>query len=562
MFIGLLSVSSCRLLVRQNSTLPDQRQSEARIQRIANLSLQWQGRVRAGRVFLNRQVAGAQTWKIHYRLQAPLSKTADNNIRGFLDGDAKYLMNQGTAYHNRVGRRNESAFHREYELFRTLLRWELPVWPPDARVVAARIRLSVEPAYVPALDGPTPLRPLHVFAHPLTSDWEPGFGGVDKDSFSEAAPGESDWNFARKGARRWEVPGALAREHGVTIGDSKAPLAAALIPGFDQRIELEGSELGSYVQSCARENRSVDLLLKLDDIEEDLPGTITSFSADNFGDDWDIDSRRPRLDVDIQINRAGSLSEESFSLEQGIGRVFARREHPGEEVLLFAEIPPEPGQVPPGAFVRGGKAGESSDSRPWQRLDNPLVKRWDWSQIMLAAPVRRVVAGRPFVVDILATWVKPGPRELQTPELALVSPSGKIHRVRGKPAPEFHYTMEFLPDEPGVWRYGWAFRPEAAPCPPEFHHGEGVFFADLLPMPYTAADFEKLAAELTASFTTHSKQTPSDILRFNAFERCAVSFSNRGPQERELAQRLLKQVRDVLPVAPDAFLDLSPERIR
>lgn len=125
----LISTPNCRFFRRQGAVLPDQRQSEGRVQEISRLELQRQGRIRFGTILLERQGTGKERWKVQYRLQSPISETADVNVRGFLDGSVKYAFNQATAYHNRVGRRYSGLYKGELELMRTLMRWQLPPGP-------------------------------------------------------------------------------------------------------------------------------------------------------------------------------------------------------------------------------------------------------------------------------------------------------------------------------------------------------------------------------------------------------------------------------------------------
>jgi hypothetical protein len=323
-----------------------------------------------------------------------------------------------------------------------------------------------------------------------------------------------------------------------------------VVVGDDQRLELQGEQLGRYVQLCADQKRTVDVLLKLDDVEEDSWGTMMPLASDDFGDDHDLNSRRPLLDLEVEIERPGSVTEEAFLLESGMGQTFPLQEHRGEEVLLFAEVVPQAGRIPPGVFVRGGLAGEQAENSRWEPLQNPIVKRWDWSQIMVMTPARRVTVGETLQVEIAAPFVAPGPRELQTPELVLVAPTGKVHRLRGKAVASLRYSMEFQPDEPGVWRYGWAFRPTLT-ARSEYHAGEGVFYADLLPIPFAAPELKKQAEDLVSVFKEHKQQDRSDVLRMNSFVRLAASFSRRGPAEEQLAKKLIEEVRGALPRTPE-----------
>lgn len=517
---------------------PIQRQDDARLAEIAS-----QGLARTGRIRVAAFAPGEpSTQRVRFDLRRPLSRVEDTDIRGMLDGKMKYPFNQATAYHMRVGRRIDGPFEGELELKRSLVRWHLPALPRGARVTAAELTVWVEmfPTNSP-LTVEAGRLPVHLYAYPLDEPWEPGGGGTGKDSFSEAAPGEASWVDGRTGQQPWQRPGALA--------PGTPPLAMGTIETGDRPLTLVGPRLARRLQTQLDRGGTFDVLFKQEAENEALWGTELGLLSSEFGGDADLVVKRPRLRFEIALPEPLAAREEEFLLEPGGAVVFARLEHrrpAGGELLISAELDVDrpDGPAPPRVWIRGGESGRAEAE--WEPHVNPVSKPWDWSQLKLEAAPRRLQLGRELAVELLVTWVAPGPRESQLPELLLRAPSGRIHRVNGVPGEELRYAMRFVPDEPGLWRYGWSFRPMPE-SPPGFHRGRSMVFVDRPTGEAERIELEAFAARLVESISGRTETKASDQHRINAFVRWAADYARQGSGEEQTSKRLLQAVRQVLP---------------
>ena len=269
--------------------------SPERVWEVARQDIQRTGQLRYDTVFLDGEECPDQRVRVRYVLQSPVSETWDAEIRGMLDGHAKYLFNQGTAYHVRVGRRFDGEFHGEFELKRGLFGWSLSGLPPHGRVARVSLRFWLEQSPLGAPVADSWRFPLHLYAYPLSADWGPGQGGVKKDSFSAAAPGEVSWLQARTGERAWSAAGALDP-------DAAVPLAMTHVVQDDSGVTITSHRLTEYVNECLGQQRSLDVLLKLDDQEEDEWGTQFGLYSAEFNHEHPAVSLRV-IAVDSQHTR-------------------------------------------------------------------------------------------------------------------------------------------------------------------------------------------------------------------------------------------------------------------
>jgi hypothetical protein len=278
--------------------LPVQAQSDQRLRDIASLDVLRRGTLRVSVFDLDRALETETTGApvLTYSLDANSAVVGDTDIRGMLDGQTKYGFNQGTSYHMRVGRRIGGQYRGELELKRSLVKWSLPPLPEGASISSVRMALWVE-----GFSTDSPLRreraiapPLHLYVYPITDDWLPGAGGVDRNSFSAAATGEASWTHARAGERAWQSPGGLSREH-------RPPLATAPVSGDDGWIEFANGSLAEYLRICLAAGRTFDVLLKLDDQSEDRWGTEVALLTSEFGNRGDVVSKNPRLEFDVVL---------------------------------------------------------------------------------------------------------------------------------------------------------------------------------------------------------------------------------------------------------------------
>jgi hypothetical protein len=450
----------------------------------------------------------------------------------------KYAFNQATAYHMRLGRRYHGAVDGETELKRSLVRWHLPEVPAGSRVVAARMGVWVEEFSIdsPLADGRQSL-PLHVYAYALSTDWEPGQGGVGRDSFSDAAPGESSWIDARTGSLPWPAPGALS-------SDNPGPLAVAPVDGGGSEIVFASGALSMFLERCLAEGRTFDVLMKLADEEEDRWGTEIALLSSEFGIDGDAFPKRPWLEFDIEIPATIPSVEHEFVVEAGGEVVFPAIDHPSDQAFLAAEVSEsELSDAPAALWYRGG-AGEVI-LEDWTPLVHPVRRPAGWSQVKITPIAHRIPLGAPFSVSLLETWINPGPREEQTPELVAVGPSGAVVRVRGVTSPDFRYTMEFRPNEPGIWRYGWSFLPRWQ-GPPGSNQGEGFFY--VTPPTSTGTDvLRSYSDELIESFRGRASADAAAQYRLNAFIRWIARARSADESMAELSEREISRVREASP---------------
>lgn len=525
----------------QAPRLPDQHQSPERLAEIASLQVQRQGRVRIAALPLHAASGRNEESRHRLVLHSPTSTVEDTDIRGLIDGEGKYVFNQGTAYHMRLGRRFGGARDGEFELKRSLVRWILPKLPRETRVVTVRATFWVE-----ALETSSPLATagegilLHVFAYPTASPWNEGRGGVRNDDFSAPAPTEATWMEARSGELGWPMPGALALAENARSGYAASPVALGLVTRGDTTVTFEGAPLASYVQNSLSAG-SIDLLLKLEDSEEDRWGTEIALLTSNFGTDLDVPSRRPSLELVLDVPGPPQSVETEFVLEPGMEHILpgVRRVGPGP-VIFDVEVSEQPGEIPPTLLVRGGDSEASASA--WTPLADGRIAEWSWWQAKLVTGGPLVTPGDTFSLDLHATWVSPGPRTAQVPELALVSPSGETHFVNGADGPDLRYRMTFVPEELGLWRYGWSFRPTE-------HHpvgsqvGQGTFFVGLNGDTGDSAALSFLAAAVGRAHLSESTTTKRRQSLLNSFLRAATFHRTRHPGSEPWVKSLVEQVR-------------------
>lgn len=531
----------------------DERAVVERIQEIRSLDLQRTGRVRVQIVQLDgKPRPGDEPAQMKYVLREPGSEVEDADIRGYLDGRTKYDFNQGNAYHLRVGRRYNGSSEGELELKRSLLRWSLPQFPDDVVLRGAQIRLWVEPMLTDS-----PLRdeeagfPLHLFAYPVDGDWAEGDGGIRGDSFSPAAHGEVWWNEARESEETWLGPGALAiSPPGSDAPYLQSPLAVASIDGGGVEIVLASEPLSEHLGATIAGASTFEVLLKLDDVEEDRFGTEVGILSSDFGDLKDVMPKGPALHLNVELARPVRILDEEFVLEAGMEKPLRVQRHPGQTVLIGAEVAGRGRGTPPAVWVRGGIQGDSMPA-PWERLENPVRRRWDWSQVMLSAAPNRVYSGETFSIQITEPWIAPGPREKQVPHLILVAPSGRVHHVQGSAISSSRYQVAFTPREFGLWRYSWAFRtmPEQ---PAGTHGGEGLFYVEVSDGPRGGADLQDFAMVLKKEAAEAPREDPTMATRYNGFLRWTVRYGQQGADEKERSARLVAEVRSALAAEENA----------
>ena len=408
----------------------------------------------------------------HYHLVRPLAKVEDAEIRGYIDGRiVHHDINQGSANHMRIGRRFSGTEYGEFEIKRALVRWRLENIPARATVKKARARLFAESiATVSPIARKGHYLPLHLYMYPLAPGWVEGSGGPSHDNYTGVVKGEVTWSHARHGEQPWIVPGALDPE--------AMPLAMGLYSKDVSPVTFEGPLLREYIQHKISAGENLDALFKLDDEEEDRWGTEVGFYSSEFGDIKDLPDKRPLLDLELEIPYPVEASHFAYSLKPGGERVWPAQTHRGAKLLLAADFDGSaktaPDTVYPTVWVRGGK-GKFDPGAAWKLLSNPLEVAWDWSQFKLSAAPAATPAGASVLFNLSEYWVTA--RYLNRPFMLLLSPSGKLHQIRGQ-VPNgniYTYIFSFLPNEPGLWRYLWFYVPTRE-IRLHTHENRGLFY--------------------------------------------------------------------------------------
>jgi hypothetical protein len=370
----------------------------------------------------------------------------DNDLRGFLDGNFKYSVNQPSQIHVRIGRRGDGPRFGEHELFRVLMRWADVRLPAQARVHAVRLEMDVE-------EGPA--RPLRLYLYPVLEDWSPGEGGTQRDNASPPGPGEVWWNDRAFGEAAWGLPGAgFASDDHSDADTTESPLSSTTWTPGEPSLAFEGASLASYVEERSRAGLPLLFLLKLSDFEEDRPGSVLTVFSGNHGDSGNV-ARRPRLAVEWSAAESSGFDAGLF-LEYGHVKSLPPLELDGAGTLA-ASFRAEPGSLHPTVEVRtDGEAGLS----PWRRLDLPWeippgARRAELRVVAAPAPLR---FGQPFQAELRDTWIVTAPPERQELRFAFVSPTGVRHERLARYVGDWRFEIEFLPDELGPWRYAWLER--------------------------------------------------------------------------------------------------------
>lgn len=470
--------------------------------------------------------------RLVYSFQASRTGVSDVDIRGFLDGSTKYDFNQGTANHMRVGRRYNGYFQGRLELKRSLIRWDVSdLQSVPARVVDGAIHLWAEP---PELPSPLSIRsspPIRIYAYPIGIEWTEGNGGEGENSMSPATTGESYWLEARRGERAWPAPGALSFGQTPGLGSYAArPLAferLRLSPDADTELVLRSEKLASYVEE-RRDSGGVGVLLKLDDMEEARLGTSFGLITSEFGNAFDYPPKGPALQVTVEVDGRVERTRYPYVLETGGEVVLPIRRHAAGRIAFEAVLRPDEGDIPPKLYIRGGSGVVDTAGKRWHSLDNPVVRDWDWSQVKISSQVNRVRLGEEVHLRLDEFWVKPGPRTEQTPRVVLIAPSGDTVRRRATPASELSYETVLVPDEVGLWRYGWCFRayPE---LPKGTHCGKGVFYVGLdLDDPNADRRVRKYAETVKKSIKDLGFVHRKSVYQLNTLSRLMAQIHENG----------------------------------
>lgn len=367
----------------------------------------------------------------------------DIDMRGFLDGNFKVGWNQATQVHVRMGRREIAPEYGEYELFRTLLRWDGIDLPPASTVEEAELAMRVD------LGPPYPLR---VLLYEVKQDWNPGQGGTQGDNLSPPAPGEAWWKDRAFPDRPWGLPGVgFASDDSPEADTAAMPLAEARYEPKAESIRFRSPALAAYVTRRVRERAPLLLLMKLSDLQEDIPGSMFAVSSADFGD-FRNTSGRPRLTLRWRSEAELTTRRYRVFLEHGRSYEFPRTTVAGGRHLAVSFVPEE-GSGEPNVEVRIGEGGSVS---PWTPAPLPFDRSLQWFETRVTAVENPLILGEPFTTQVRDTWVRTAPEEKQNVPFRFISPDGTEHVVRATYEGEHRWSVTFVPDEPGPWRYYWS----------------------------------------------------------------------------------------------------------
>ncbi|NNF29714.1 MAG: hypothetical protein HKN73_20995 [Gemmatimonadetes bacterium] len=365
----------------------------------------------------------------------------DNDMRGHLDGSFQYAWNQVSQKYVRTGRIDNLFQYGEYELFRALQRWnDLPL-PDGARVAAVELRLRVQPSPI-EYD-----RTLLLYA--MRRDWNPGGGGTGGDNLTPPAQGEVWWNDAKLGEDPWGLPGGSS-----STDRDPAPLAEAILPPGGEDLRFSSESLTTYVAARAAEGLPLLFMIKLQDHQEDVPGSIVYLWAESEGDDR-TRGRKPELA--IRWTTAGeAVLEEPVLLEPGRELVYPAGQ---ANFVAFEQAGSEPFEV------SGRDAGGA-----WRVVEDGRLLESE-REVRIRAVSNGIPFGGTFTATFRDTWVRTGPPEEQDVVCRFSSPTGRRLESLARYDGDYTWTIEVSADEVGRWRYHWAHELQ----PGGFQALEGTF---------------------------------------------------------------------------------------
>ncbi|MBD3336500.1 MAG: hypothetical protein GF355_13390 [Candidatus Eisenbacteria bacterium] len=473
----------------------------------------------------------------------------DNDLRGFLDGSFKFGWNQPRQIHVRLGRRGESPRYGEHEIFRVLHRWGDLGLPPGTEVAGVELTIQLEKE---------PPMPVRILLYAVQRDWNPGRGGVRRDNVSPPVAGEVWWNHRAWPDEEWGLPGVgYASSEDPAADTVGQPLADAAVGPGDGAFTFRSPRLTAYAAGRVRAGEPLLFLLKLDDVSEDLPGTMLNLYTGNHGDVRNT-SRRPMLTMTWRSTRAIATVEEAVFLEHGRRWTLGEMVYPGA-THVAATFFSEPGYDPPRLEWRTA----ADPPGVWRSAAHPETLAAPGVTLRLTAAIDPVPLGAPFRSRLRDAWVRTAPPEEQEVRWFFASPLGDVHEVTADYRGDYWWEVTFTPHMLGPWRYWWT--------------------QDFLITPYTSSmgRFDVVAADRSAVQASlegladelRRRQGPLDerereayMIRLAQLERAAVRFETpatfRGPQG-EAVRALINAVRaeldepvpDSIPMIPNPPAD-------
>ena len=473
----------------------------------------------------------------------------ENDIRGFLDGNFKWGWNQPGQVHVRVGRRGKGAKYGEYELFRNLYRWTHPPLPKDSEVVDSTLKIFVE----------EPSRfPLKVYLYQVNKDWNPGLGGTLKDNVSPPRDGEVWWRELAHNQESWGLPGVNFASDTHPLSDTpEMPIADVnYLPG-DKYLEFSSTRLNDYINRQASTQSPLLFLLKLSDYQEDIPGTALTLYSGNTGDDRNT-VKRPALEINWKAGNIYVEHEYDVHLEYGRDYTFPKipvssNHAPISIAATYIDIS---NHLPPTIEYRTGRSDSAST---WKKVLFPFtIADADWVQFRVRAVHDPVLLGHPFKASLRDTWILSVPPEQQHVPWYFTSPGGKRHEILATYNGDFMWSITFIPDEIGRWKYYWENN-----FSHEYKSETGTFdviVGDQKNAWRQLEAFQKKMAEFPAQ---NHNEVEAYMHQFARLERSALRFLDPATYNSETGLEFrgkLNDIRGLIAEKPPEKLPLIPNR--
>lgn len=436
----------------------------------------------------------------------------DNDIRGHLDGTFQYAWNQVSQKYVRTGRIDNLFQYGEYELFRALQRWDDLPLPHGVKVEAAELRLRVRPDQV-GFD-----RTLLLYA--MRKDWRPGAGGTRGDNLTPPAHGEVWWNDAKLGEETWGLPGGSS-----AVDQDPAPLAEATLPPDGQEIRFTSGLLTRYVAERVAGRLPLLFMIKLQDHQEDVPGSLVYIWAESEGDDR-TRGRKPELTV--RWTMPGEVvQEEPVLLEPGRELVHAVG---SANFVAFDQGSTEPHEL--AAREPGGE---------WRAVEDGCLRDTE-REVRIRAVSNPTPFGGTFTAGFRDTWVRTAPPEAQDVVCTFWSPTGRRLENVARYDGDYRWTIEVSADEVGRWRYQWAHELQ----PDGFQALEGTFDVVVESVDDAVEALRAFMSDVIAEPFDDRERLSRLMVRFAKLERAAMATltaESFRSEDGEKIREALKEVR-------------------
>jgi len=468
----------------------------------------------AGVLRMSRLETGAETRIEHTTVLVPgfgYHGMEDNDIRGHLDGTFQYAWNQVSQKYVRAGRIGDLFKYGEYELFRALQRWAGLPLADTARVEHVELKVGVRP------DERKFSRSVLLYA--LRRDWNPGAGGTARDNLTPPAPGEVWWNDARFGEEPWGLPGASSSED-----LDPAPLAECTLASDADGLTFATPRLTRYVAEQVAQKAPLLFMLKLQDRQEDIPGSIISIWSASEGDDR-TPGRKPRLAIRWSMP-GETLAEEPVLVEPGRSRVFLTGE---ADMVSFDSHADEPVEL--AARTSGGE---------WRLLEDGRLRSGE-TELRVRAVSNATALETLFQASFRDTWVRTAPPEDQDVVCLFESPTGRRLEVLARYDGDFRWVIELTPDEVGRWRYRWSHQLQEE----GFQAREGTFDVVLDGVDGAIQALRWFQGEVIAATFDDREDYARLMVRFAKLERAAMATLTSEDFRGDVGARLIEAIRAV-----------------